>query len=122
MEDVKAERASFGESGKGGKKKRESFSAEERNKVLVKLISKERVLEFLRETMAVQKERTREESEEIEENDESESSDESEKTNHEEDNAAAEGMTRALPPSRWNPVPTMQSTLVKASFLHSYLA
>jgi hypothetical protein len=118
VEDVKVERANFEESGKGGKKNGESgLSAEERNKVLVKLISKERVLEFLQESMAAQKERARVESEESEENEKSEQIDNSE---IEKGGIEEMSFTRA-PPPRSSATPPPLSASLKPSFLYSYL-
>lgn len=56
MEDVKAEKLALEASGARTKKKGDTgLSPEDRNKVLVKLVSKERVLELLKDTMGVQK-------------------------------------------------------------------
>jgi hypothetical protein len=113
MEDVKTEKAALEGNNNAGKGKKRAegacgLTAEERNKVLVKLVSKERVIELLKESMVNAQEREERERE---------------KGMVEEGNREIEldSFTRTLPPS-YEPVPSSSSPAlnIKASFLNPY--
>ena len=106
--------------GRAGKKKgeEERWSAEERDVVLVRLMCKERIVELLKESMAMYNEKVRQECHETahieksEENEENEENEKTEKTEENEERSMA--FTRSLPPrSNLSPTP------FKPSFLHS---
>ena len=103
--------------GRAGKKKgeEERWSAEERDVVLVRLMSKERIVELLKESMAMHKEKARQECHEtahIEKSEENEENEKSEESEEIEERSMA--FSRPLPPrSNLSPTP------FKPSFLHS---
>lgn len=128
MDDVKKERESVEGSpsnSRNGKRRDStgSLTSEERNRVLVKLVTKERVLDILKETMSSQSSGRNQKSNE-------EYSTEPSEINESEgdDEVSAIAFTKSLPPSAApspspspSPLPTAPSPgPYKASFLNQY--